>query len=136
VWVEEEVDLSAYAGRPILLRFEYVTDDAVNYPGWLIDDVSVAELAYFADFETDVGGWQSEGWLLTDNTLPQGWLVQVIDKGLFTAEVRELTVGDDGCGQMTLDNVGRSGRHTLLVVSAVAPLTTEEAQYVFDLDPE
>jgi len=136
VWVEEEVDLSAYVGGSVQLRFEYVTDDAVNYPGWLIDDISVPELAYYADFETNNGGWQSEGWLLTDNKLPQGWLVQVIEKGLFTAEVHKLAVGDDGCGQLTLDNVGRSGRHTVLVVSAVAPLTTEEAKYVFDLDPE
>ena len=32
-WVEEQVDLTPYAGKQILLRFENVTDDAVNGPG-------------------------------------------------------------------------------------------------------
>jgi hypothetical protein len=136
VWVEEQVDLSRYTGGTVLVRFEYVTDDAVNYPGWLIDTVSVPELAYYADFEVDDGGWQSEGWLLTDNLLPQSWSVQVIEKGLFSADVRKLSVGDDACGQTTLHDVGRTGRHTVLVVSATAPLTTEEAKYVFNLNAE
>ena len=37
-WLEEQVDLSAYAGQEILLRFWYITDPGLNLPGWLIDD--------------------------------------------------------------------------------------------------
>ncbi|MFD0784055.1 choice-of-anchor J domain-containing protein [Micromonospora azadirachtae] len=34
-------DLSAYAGKSILLGFRYVSDGGVNEGGWLIDDVTV-----------------------------------------------------------------------------------------------
>jgi len=43
-WVEERVDLTPYAGKTILLRFEYVTDDAVNRPGFCLDDIAIPEL--------------------------------------------------------------------------------------------
>ena len=29
-WIEETVDLTPYAGKKVLLRFEYITDEAVN----------------------------------------------------------------------------------------------------------
>ncbi len=32
-WVQESLDLSAYAGQQIMVRFEYITDDAVNQAG-------------------------------------------------------------------------------------------------------
>ena len=40
-WVPEEVDLSAYAGKTVLLRFEYVTDDASSFTGMAIDDIEI-----------------------------------------------------------------------------------------------
>jgi hypothetical protein len=40
-WVTESFDLSAYAGKTILLSFRYVTDPGVDLPGWWIDDVTV-----------------------------------------------------------------------------------------------
>ena len=41
-WVDEQFDLSAYAGGPLWLQFSYVTDDAVNLAGWMVDDVQLA----------------------------------------------------------------------------------------------
>ena len=32
-WIAESVDLGEFAGEQVLLRFQYVTDDAVNAPG-------------------------------------------------------------------------------------------------------
>ncbi|MBA8794673.1 ribosomal protein L21E [Friedmanniella endophytica] len=37
----QRYDLSAWAGRQVLLGFRYVTDPAVNEGGWWIDDVTV-----------------------------------------------------------------------------------------------
>jgi hypothetical protein len=34
-------DLSAYAGRKVLLGFRYVSDGGINEGGWLIDDITV-----------------------------------------------------------------------------------------------
>jgi hypothetical protein len=76
-WVGETVSLDAYAGQNILLRFEMITDDGINRPGMAIDDVSIPEIDYTADFEVDDGGWEANGWLLTDNRLPQQAWVQV-----------------------------------------------------------
>ena len=73
-WIEETVDLSAYAGQTVTLRFEYVTDAAVNGEGFLLDDVSIPAIQYFSDFETDNGGWESAGWARIQNRLPQTFL--------------------------------------------------------------
>ncbi|MCP4548061.1 MAG: hypothetical protein GY835_16470, partial [bacterium] len=48
-WLEEQVDLSAYAGQEILLRFWYITDPGLNLSGWLIDDVSIPEIGFSDD---------------------------------------------------------------------------------------
>ncbi len=41
-WVEEQVDLTPFAGKEVQVRFEYVTDDAVNGPGMLLDNFAVS----------------------------------------------------------------------------------------------
>ena len=79
-WVDESVSLDAYAGKRILVRFEMITDDAVTRPGMAIDDLSIPEIGYSDDFEGGIGDWQAEGWLWTDNRLPQQGWVQVAQK--------------------------------------------------------
>ena len=59
-WVEEQVDLTSFAGKEILLRFEMVTDDAVNQPGLLLDNIAIPEIGYQDDGETGAGGWEAE----------------------------------------------------------------------------
>jgi len=135
-WVKERVDLTPYAGQEVLVRFEYVTDDAVNYPGWFVDDIAIPELGYFDDAEGGEGDWTAEGWILTDNRLPQRWLVQVIEQSLFRTRVRRMSINDEGCGRLLVEDLGRMGKKALLVVSALAPVTTEEAAYEFEIRPQ
>jgi immune inhibitor A len=40
-WVTMSFNLTAYAGQDIMFRFRYVTDPAVVYPGWWVDNVYV-----------------------------------------------------------------------------------------------
>ncbi|MCX6138857.1 MAG: M14 family zinc carboxypeptidase [Ignavibacteriales bacterium] len=40
-WVEETIDLTAYVGKDIRIRFSFVSDDYVNYDGIYIDDISL-----------------------------------------------------------------------------------------------
>ncbi len=132
-WVEERVDLAAYAGEAILVRFEYVTDAAVTEPGMFIDSVSIPEIDYFQDFENGPGDWDSEGWLLTNNTLRQRWLVQVIEPlpdGDVT--VHRMTVDESGHGELHLTGVQTRDDLTL-VISALAPVTVETASYQFEI---
>ena len=42
-WVECTLDLAAYAGGPVLIRWEYDTDQAVAEPGWAVDNVELAD---------------------------------------------------------------------------------------------
>ena len=44
-WIQQEVDLSPYAGKEIQLRFEYVTDGALNLHGMAIDDIAITGLS-------------------------------------------------------------------------------------------
>ena len=47
----EEVDLSQFAGQKVQIRFEYITDAAVNGEGFLLDDVQIDAINYQEDFE-------------------------------------------------------------------------------------
>ncbi|HLF15233.1 MAG TPA: M14 family zinc carboxypeptidase, partial [Bacteroidota bacterium] len=40
-WVRQEIDLSAFTGVPISLRFELATDGADSRDGWYVDDVRI-----------------------------------------------------------------------------------------------
>jgi hypothetical protein len=125
VWVQEHVDLSAFVGEKILIRFEYVTDAAVNRPGILLDDISVAEIGYSEDFEIGTGGWENRGWVRFDNSLPQRWIIQVIEPD--TRSVRRVvTVG----GRADIDIADGD----TIAVSALTPYTTELAYYHLELN--
>ena len=78
VWIQESVDLTPFTGQEVLLRFEYITDDAVNQPGFALDDVAIPELGYFSDFETDGDGWEAAGFIRHANVLQQRWLLQLV----------------------------------------------------------
>jgi hypothetical protein len=133
-WVEESVDLSAYAGEEILLRFEMVTDDAVNKPGLLIDNLRISEIDWQDDAEAGDTGWTSEGWILTDNSVQQGWLVQVLEIGDGTLTVERVEVGPDGIGELRLENMADLDE-VMLAISALAPVTTEKAGYSYSITP-
>jgi len=134
-WVLEEIDLSAYAGKKVLVRLEYVTDDAVNYPGFFLDDITIPEIGYQADFEADGGGWIAEGWIRTDNLINQRWLLQVIEKDRRNVEVRRINVGPDGIAEFPIEGLGSNGKIAVLVISALAPVTTEPAPYEYTIEP-
>lgn len=135
-WVEETIDLTPYAGQEIMLRFEYITDDAVTQPGLIVDDVSIPEIGYFEDFESGDGGWQSEGWLRMDNRLPQEFLVQLVRPGATDEPVtRLLGPGETPSGEWTITAGGEAGG-AMLVVSGLAPVTTEPARYTLALVAE
>jgi immune inhibitor A len=132
-WIEEQIDLSAYAGQQVLLRFEYITDDALNSPGWAIDDIAIPELDYQDNVESDDGGWLAEGFIRTNNFVPQGYLVQLITYGPETT-VQRLSLGEDQSARWSL--ALSDADHGVLLVSALAPVTTEPANYYYRLEKE
>jgi immune inhibitor A len=135
-WIEERVDLSAYAGNEIMIRFELVTDDAVNHPGLLIDDISIPEIDYFHDVETDCGGWEAAGFIRTDNRLPQTYLVQVIQFESDHPTILQIELDEQQTGRLALSGWGSEIDRAILVISATAPATTELAPYHYKIRTE
>src|SRR5262249_49253612 len=97
-WVDEQIDLSRYAGKQILVRFEQVTDDVYNGQGLAITQIQVPELGFNGDSTAD--GWQPAGWVRAGNTLAEHWIVQAIIYRPGGTSVVRMRVGLDGHGTL------------------------------------
>jgi hypothetical protein len=131
VWVRERVDLTPFAGQWVEIRFEYVTDDSYNDPGFCVDDIAIPEIGYAYDAETP-GGWDAEGFILSSNVVPQDWIVQLITFGAET-EVLEMELTETRDGWLVVEDFGGEVDEAVLVISAVAPSTTEMASYEYSV---
>jgi immune inhibitor A len=131
-WLLEHFDLSPYAGQIVLVRFEVVTDDTVNYPGLCIDDIAVPELGYQTGAEDGADGWQAAGWLRVTEQIPQQFLVQLITFGA-EKRVERMPLDEAMQGTMTVTGLGDGLDRAVLVVSAMAPATTEQATYAYQI---
>jgi immune inhibitor A len=127
-WVRETFDLTPYTGGPVLVRFEVVTDETVNRPGLCVDDISIPELGYHTDVESGPDGWQAEGWLRVTSHIPQEFLVQLITIGKET-RVQPMSLVEQMRGRMSIPGLGQDVDRAVLVVSALAPSTTEWSAY-------
>jgi hypothetical protein len=136
VWIRDEVDLSDLAGQVVRVRFDYVTDDAIHGAGLCLDDFALQAVEFADDVETDKEGWIAEGFIRHDNRLPQEYIVRAIEvsEGEFGVETRihDLAVDADGRGEWRFEGFDEV-RRVILVISAVAPATTEPAPYTLSL---
>jgi hypothetical protein len=130
-WIQEQVDLSAYAGEQVLVRFEYVTDAAVNGEGFLLDDVSIDALDYEEDFEAGAGGWEAQGFARIYNFLPQTYRVVVIEEGA-KVRVSELSLNEDQHGEIELD-IGGNVEQVVVIVIGTSRYTWQEAPYAIQI---
>jgi hypothetical protein len=80
-WIEETADLSAYAGQRILLRFAMQNDLAVNNFGFAVDDLSIPEINWNDDAESNDDAWKSSGFIHIHNRVPQVWGVRAVEQG-------------------------------------------------------
>lgn len=133
-WLHETVDLSAYTGRQILLRFEMITDDAVNQPGMAVDNICVAAVNFCDDGESGTEGWDTQGFVRHNNILPQYFLVQVVvpgDDGSVTVSPFPLDANNQG--ELTI--VVNGGQPATLTVSGLTRYTTQTATYQIEVEP-
>jgi hypothetical protein len=131
--IEETVDLSAYTGKNIQVRFEYVTDAAANGEGFLLDDIAVPAIGYFSDFEQDDGGWDAAGWVRVRNALPQTFRLSLIINRWSSAEVQRIDLGSDLSVDIPI-SLG-PGDEAILVVSGTTRFTRQMAGYQFEVRP-
>lgn len=65
-WTALTADLAAYAGQTAQIRFRYVTDGAVNNPGFKVDDIAVGD-ALSTDVEDGAADWERAGFVLIED---------------------------------------------------------------------
>ncbi|MFQ5435398.1 MAG: hypothetical protein ACE5FD_11035, partial [Anaerolineae bacterium] len=130
-WFQERVDLSAYAGQEILLRFEYVTDLILTYGGFALDNIAIPEIGFFDDAESDGTGWLAEGFVRATAVLPQPWHLQLITFEGDVPVVQSVDLGDGWSAEFT---VPPSSRAPILIVAAAAPETLQVANYQLSMN--
>ena len=129
-WIRQDVDLSAYAGTQVMLRFEYVTDGALSLHGFAIDDIDIPGV-FTDDAEAD-GGWQADGFVRSTNFVAQRYIVQLLrftEKGA-TAERKFV---DNGTLQLDADTTS-DRRAPLLAVTGLAVRTTQPVPFEVTVD--
>jgi immune inhibitor A len=127
-WMEQRVDLTPYVGGEVLVRFEYVTDQAFTRNGWVLDDIAVPEIGYLDDAESDAGGWTAEGWARIENLLPQEYVLQIVTTTGGTPAVERLLMPGDGVNGTWTVPVGPE-EPAILIISGMTRYTTQAATY-------
>jgi len=128
-WIHEQVDLSYYAGRPALIRFEYITDGAIHETGLVLDDLSIPELSYEDGFESDDPAWDAAGFVRNNNLLPQKFIIQLYELGP-KPRIRQLPLNQQGRARWKIP-FGDELNEAVLVVSGATPVTLESASYAY-----
>jgi hypothetical protein len=129
----ERFDLSTFAGEEVYVRFEYVTDDAINGRGLFLSDVAIPAINYRSDFAAG-DGWESEGWIFTDNRLRQDWIVQVLTfEREELVDVQRVAVDEQGRASVPIAGLG-DGRTAVVAISGAAPVILETAAYEYSID--
>ena len=129
IWVPESVNLSSYAGRQILVRFEYVTDDSYNGDGIAVDGVEIPQIG-FHDATLSDDGWTAEGFVRIDNQWPQSYLVEVLTRSA-TPPVQRMQLDARDRGRLAI----KGGQSAIVAVAGLAPITTHSASFQVRLVP-
>jgi immune inhibitor A len=130
-WVTEEVDLSQFAGQTVQIRFEYITDAALNGEGFLLDDVRIDAINYQEDFETADGGWEAAGFVRVENTLPQTYRLTLITRG-DTTTVTHIPLNADQTAEVPVSLA--PGQEAILIVSGTTRFTRLPAAYQIEIE--
>jgi len=117
----------------VTLRFDYVTDAAVNGKGMAIDDLAIDAIGYTSDLETDLGGWTAEGFVRVQNKLPQTMNLSIVTytKGGITVDHHSFQ------GSITIPGSALGGSNVeriVLVISGTTPFTREKASYTIEIE--
>ncbi len=129
-WQDGAASLADYAGQDILLRFHYVTDDAIHGPGFCLQDTRLS----WHDAALDLDEWQPDGFVLVNNRVQQDWVVWVIidappDAGGSATRLEPAWDDQCRCHAASAPAPDASAGRLVVAVSPTAPSTMEPAGY-------
>ncbi len=134
-WVLEQVDLSAYAGEEIWIRFSYLTDGAIAGASLLLDDISVAEIGYVDVIEEGLDGWEAQGFVPIEVSVPQEYMAVLIKRGDQTT-IERLSLSKDQTAKWAVPLASEGLREAVLVVSGMTLLAADPAPYQISVTPQ
>jgi hypothetical protein len=132
-WIKEEVDLTAYSGKEVLIRFEYITDAAVNGEGFLLDEVEIGAIGYREGFEDSQGGWEAKGFVRLFNQIPQTFQVVIVETGEYD-RIRVVQLDEHQRAEIPVSFRDEVQGLTLIVIGT-SRYTWQPASYQFSLEP-
>jgi len=129
-WVQESISLDTYVGQEVLIRFEVITDAASIRHGMTIDDLRIDAIGYVDSFEIASDSWDAQGWIRTDNRLPQRTWLQAVQQVGNDLTVSRWLVESDGVYTINLvENV----EQVLIALSPIAPQTMVDTTYTLEV---
>ncbi len=132
-WLQESVDLSPFAGEDLWVRFQYITDDAVNATGACFRDLSIETEGATATITADDAGWEARGFVFTDNIVRQDFQVQLLTTG-DEPQVRQIMLDADNAGEITV-MPPKDGERLIVAVGSMAEKTRQPASYTLKVTP-
>ncbi len=132
IWTQQSVNLNAYAGKQITLRFDYVSADDKPDKGIAIDNIAIPEIGYKDDAESGVQGWTLNGWQQIDNMVPQRYIVQyalISGDAPDTSRVERLIAPGDSTTSGTWPFELNANDTLLLAISGINDATDIPATY-------
>ena len=128
-WVDEQMDLTPFAGKQVLVRFWVINDAGYNAQGMLIDDIRIPELNYQDRAEEGDGGWEAQGFVRTTTELAQEWTLRFIYTKDGAISVEPVAVDAQGRASVSVPQ----GERAILAVMGTTPFTTEPATYSYSV---
>jgi immune inhibitor A len=131
-WIDEQVDLTAFAGlSDVLLRFDYVTDQSYNGSGFALRDFRIPEIGLEEPGAVE-DAWNAEGWMRVDAPIPERWNLRLVRTTRAGTTVDSVAVDPDGNATIALEP---TARRTVLVVAPTAPRTLVPGNYSITVSP-
>jgi hypothetical protein len=108
-----------------------VTDGGLSTQGWAVDDVSVPEIGFSDDAESN-GDWQANGFQRIDAPIGQNFVVQVMNVSSGSPAQRlELDASNDAV--IPLAGSAQGPTKYVVVIAGASEGTSEEAHYSYSL---
>ena len=135
-WVEEEISLSEYVGSEIILRFHYITDEAVNGHGICVANPRITEIDSLFDSPWLKHEWYGDGFFLQNNHFTQSFVVWVVEFYNDSETLaRKIVLDPSNDATFDLGGFSHGVARAVVVVSPVSEYTRLKAHYSIKLLP-